>query len=164
MVIEREITINSSIKKAWQVLGPEFANAYKWGSAINHSEGSGTGINGATCSHRGCDVSGMGKIKEEIIKYSEDNHLLSYQINEGMPSMVKYATNTWQLTEIAPKKTILKMKMELTVGGLIGLIMKPMMKMKMGKMATNTADDFKHYVETDKPHPRKIKAIKKYNS
>lgn len=161
MIIERELTINKNITEVWEILGPQFSDAYKWGSVINHSQGSGGDFNGSSCSERGCDISGMGKIREVIKQYSETEHLLSYQVIEGMPSMVKYAQNTWRLIPIDSNKTKLKMSMELKVGGIIGKIMKPMMRMQMGKMATNTADDFKYYVETGKPHPRKVKAMKK---
>lgn len=160
--IKRELVINDRIENAWKILGPGFVDAYKWASVVNHSVGKGTGTNGAPCSERGCDISGMGKIRERVIQYSDEKHLLSYQVAEGMPSMVKNAVNTWQLVDLGNNKTGLTMQMELEVGGLMGTLMKPMMKMQMGKMATDTAEDFKYYVESGLPHPRKVKAMKKY--
>lgn len=162
MIIERELIINNSIENAWKVLGIQFADAYKWASVIKHSEGKGKEFNGSSCSARGCDIAGMGKVNEKIITFSEANHTLSYQVVDGMPSMVKYALNTWSLTSVDANKTRLKMTMGLTVGGLMGAIMKPMMKMQMGSMATKTADDFKHFVETGKASEAKLKAIKKF--
>lgn len=162
MTIERIVTIDKGIEDAWKILGPQFPDANKWASVVNHSEGKGTGSNGAPCSERGCDISGMGKIREKVIQYSDDKHLLSYQVAEGMPSMIKNAINTWQLFSLGNGKTQLKMKMELETRGIMGALMKPMMKMQMGKIATVSADDFKYYVENENPHPRKIKAIKKY--
>ena len=43
MIIEKQITIDKNIEKAWQVLGPQFAEASKWASAVSHSEGKGAG-------------------------------------------------------------------------------------------------------------------------
>ena len=64
MKIYKEIIINSTIDKCWHILGDEFANAYKWATAINHSEGNGVDFNGASCSERACNIKGMGSLKE----------------------------------------------------------------------------------------------------
>jgi hypothetical protein len=161
MKIVKELIINKSIDKAWQVLGHGFADAYLWASVVNHSESKGGSLNGSTCSERGCDISGMGKTREKLIKYSDTEHLLSYTVPEGMPSMVKYATNTWQLTSIGYDKTKLNMEMNVTLGGIMGFMMAPMMKMMMGKMAKITTDDFKYYVENGRPSEAKLKATRK---
>lgn len=162
ITIVREVVINENIGRVWNVLGPDFVNAYKWASVVNHSEGKGPGENGAPCSERGCDIAGMGKVRERIIQYSDEEYLLSYEAAEGMPSMVKNAINTWQLFKIDNSRVKLIMKMSLKVGGLMGFLMKPMMKRQMVKMATVTAEDFKYYVEQGQPHYRKVKAMKKY--
>lgn len=162
ITIVTELMINENIGKVWNILGPDFVNTYKWASLVNHSEGKGPGVNGAPCSERGCDIAGMGKVREKIIQYSDKEYLLSYQAAEGMPSMVKSAINTWQLFEIDNSRVKLIMKMSLKVGGLMGFLMKPMMKMQMGKMARVTAEDFKYYVERGLPSSRKVKAMKKY--
>lgn len=163
MVLEREILINSPIETAWQLLGPEFAHAYKWASAVNHSEGKGIGLNGSSCSERGCETT-IGKLKEKLLDYSAENYSLSYQLAEGMPSMVKYATNTWQLTKFGPNRIKLKINMEFRLGGLLGWFMQPMMKLQLNKLGKELVEDFKHYVETGKPHPRKLKAIRQYEA
>lgn len=163
MIIKKEITVNKNIENAWKVLGLEFADADKWASAVSHSEGKGKGINGASCSERGCSTS-MGKLKEKILQYSNDNHSLSYQVSEGMPFMVKHATNAWQLTPVEQDKSKLQMHMDIQLKGFIGIIMQPMMKMMMSKMGTELVDEFKYYVENGYPHPRKIKAMKKHQA
>ncbi len=161
LIINKELIINASIEKTWQILGPEFANAYKWASAINYSEGHGEGQNGAICSERGCDVSGIGEIQEKILRYSETEHVLKYKVTEGMPKMVKYSTNNWKLVKIDDNKTKLELELEMKTGGFIGWLMKPMMKMKMKKLAKNTIEEFKYYIEKGQPHPRKVKATTK---
>ncbi len=160
MIIEKEIVINKGIENAWKVLGHEFPDAYKWASAIKHSEAKGSKENGAICSERTCSTS-MGNLVEKILTYSNNDYSLSYQIVQGMPSMVKYATNSWDLKSIGQNKTKLNMKMDIQIGGVMGKLMKPMMKMKMGKMGDELAEEFKYYVEYEKPHPRKEKANKK---
>ncbi len=160
MKIYKEIVINSNIDKCWNVLGKEFANAYKWASAIKHSEGGGESFNGSSCSTRGCEVKGMGALKEKLLQFSDETHSLTYQIVEGMPSMVRKGTNSWKLFTIDANKTKLTMEMNMEIGGIIGTIMKPMMRMQMNNMGKQLTEEFKFYVENGKPHPRKIKAMK----
>lgn len=161
-IITKEITINSTIDKAWKALGPEFADAYKWASSIKHSQANDNiSFNGSTCSERGCDVSGIGSIKEKILEYSGTEYVLSYEVYEGMPKMVRYMTNHWKLTPIGNGKVKLEMRMEMKIGGFMGWTMKGMMKKKMSKTADDIIEEFKYYVENGNPHPRVAKANKK---
>jgi len=163
MVIEKIAAINADIDSAWKVLGHDFAHAYKWASVVNHSEASGESLDGSSCSERGCEISGMGKTTEKLLSYSNLEHALTYQITDGMPSMIKDAINSWKLDSINHKTTRLTMKMNLKMDGIIGFLMKPMIKMQMTKMANGITEDFKFYVENGKPSKAKIKAMKKYN-
>lgn len=161
-IITKSITINSTIDKAWKVLGPEFADAYKWASSIKHSQANDNkSFNGSTCSERGCDVSGIGKIKEKITEYSDTEHVLSYDVYEGMPKMVRYMNNYWKLTDIGNGNVKLEMKMTMKIGGFMGWMMKGMMRKKMSKTADEIIEEFKYYVENGTPHPRVVKANKK---
>lgn len=161
-VIKQEIIINAGIDKAWQVLGPEFADAYKWASSIKHSEARNEdSMNGSTCTERACNISGMGNTKEKLLSYSETDHQLSYQVYEGMPNMVKYASNTWKLTDLGNGTTQLEMQIEMQTGGIMGRMMKGMMRKKMTKMSKQIAEEFQYYVEHGMPHPRKLKSLNK---
>lgn len=161
MIIEKEIIVNKNIANAWQVLGTEFANANVWASPLSHSEGSGAEFNGSECNERSCDIKGMGKTRERLLQFSNDNHSLSYVVEQGMPSMVKYATNSWSLSSLGQNKTKLKMKMNITLGGVMGFMMQPMMKMMMSKMGNTLLADYKYYVENGRPSEAKIKSLKK---
>lgn len=160
-VISQNVIINAGISKVWQILGPEFADAYKWATAIKHSQAINTeSIHGSTCSERGCDVSGFGSIKEKILGYSETDHVLHYQVTEGMPGMVSYMSNFWKLTETKEGKTKLEMRMEMKPKGFMGILMKGMMKRRMTMMSKEIVEEFTYYVENGVPHPRKVKAAK----
>ena len=162
--IQKEIIINANIDRAWLVLGPQFGEAYKWASSITHSEARDQiSFNGSTCSERGCDITGMGSIKEKLTQYSESDHKLAYEVYEGMPKMMKSTKNTWSLTDLGNDKTKLTMNMEAQPSGFMGWMMRPMMKMKLKKLAGNIMEEFKHYTENGKPHPRTLKATKKSN-
>jgi hypothetical protein len=160
-IIHQKITINSSIDKAWEVLGPQFENAQIWASSIKHSEAlNHESLNGSKCTIRGCSVAGMGEIKETLLSYSQKDHSLSYVVKEGMPKMVKYASNQWQLMDAGNGQTTLTLKLEMKTEGMMGKMMGGMMKKKMTKLSAEIAEEFKFYVENGEPHPRTIKAKK----
>lgn len=160
MVIEKEIIVNKNINAAWKVLGVDFANASKWASAVNHSEGNGNKFNDSTCSERACSTT-MGNIKEKIYEFSNENYYLAYEVAEGMPSIVKHATNTWRLYALGEDKCKLQIKMDISMNGFFGSLIAPLMKMQMSKMGTHLVEDFAYYVENGTAHPRKIKAQRK---
>lgn len=103
----------------------------------------------------------MGAIEETMLAYSATDHTLKYVVKEGMPKMVRYASNHWELIDLGNGKTKLKMKLEMKTGGLMGAMMKGMMKKKMTKLSAEIAEEFKYYVETGMPHARKVKANSK---
>lgn len=160
MVIEKEIIIKNSIENTWKILGYDFAHPYKWASGVNHSEGHGKQLATTQCDERACQTV-MGNIREKLTQYSDNDFHLAYLVTEGMPRMVKTATNHWQLTNLGSQKTKLKIRMEFVFQGLLGFIMQPLMKMKLNKIAQEMVEDFGHYAENGKPHPRKLKAQKK---
>lgn len=160
--ITQEIIIDAPIEKAWQVLGPDFANAHIWASSLKHSQANNSqSLNGSTCTERGCDISGMGKIKEKLTHYSDSEHALAYTVQEGLPGMVKFMSNNWKLTPTTDGKTKLVMQLEMRTGGMMGTMMHGMMKKKMTKMAAEIATEFKYFVEMGQPHPNKVKALAK---
>ena len=116
MKIEKQITVNKSIGGAWEVLR-DFANAHVWASPLTHSEGKGGNFNGCECSERISDIKGTGIIREKLIRFSDDEHLLSYVVEEGMPKMVKNATNTWWLTSLEQSKSELNINTQYLKAG-----------------------------------------------
>ena len=76
--ISRDLIIDAPVDKVWAILGKDFANAYVWASGVKHSEAlNSESMNGSSCTERGCDVPGFGKISEEMTGYSDEDHLLS---------------------------------------------------------------------------------------
>lgn len=160
MIIEKEIEISKSTENVWKVLGHDFAHPYKWASSVNHSEGHGKQVATTACDERACKTV-MGNIKEKLTEYSDNDFHLAYIVTEGMPSMVKIATNDWKLVKMSAEKTKLKIKMEFVFQGIFGFVMQPFMKMKLNKIGQEMVEDFGYYAENGKPHPRKLKAQSK---
>ncbi len=160
MNIKKEILVNKNIEEAWEVLGNQFGEAYKWASGLNHSNAYGKAqLEGATCSNRACDTT-QGKIKEVVKIFDSKRYILEYEVIEGFPFFIDTAINRWTLTP-HENATRVNIDFNLKTKGLMGFIMKPMMKMQMNKLIGFAIEDFKHFVETGKPSPRKMKEISK---
>ncbi|WP_425236136.1 SRPBCC family protein [Ulvibacterium sp.] len=163
MEIKRKILVNRPMMECWEVLGNQYSQIHKWASPVNHSEGDNKqGLNGATCDVRGCNVDGMGNISEKLLEFDPLNHFLSYEIITGLPSMMKSGKNSWKLRSKHGDQTELEMLAHIEPKGIIGNLMKPMIKLQFNKMAKTLVEDFKYYVENNQPHPRKVKAAEKY--
>jgi len=157
--INIDIDINASIEDVWQVVGIEYADAYKWASGITHSKAlNNISLNGSLCTERGCDVTGVGQITEKMLAYSDDEHLLSYEVTSGLPNFVSTAQNTWKLTTITGSKTHLEMRIKMQTKGFIGWLMGGIIKQKLQNRADRTLEELKYYVENGKAHPRTLKA------
>lgn len=163
MVIRRKLSINKPISECWEILGNQYTQIHKWASSVNHSEGDNIqGLNGAACDIRGCNVEGMGNISEKLLEFDPENHFLAYEIITGLPGIMKLGKNSWKLTSKNAQETEIAMKANVEPKGIIGNLMKPMIKLQFNKMAKTLVEDFKYYVENNQPHPRKLKAAKKY--
>jgi len=162
MVIKKEIEFNSTIEKAWQILAKDFAHPHKWASPVNHSEGLGKQLPSINCDERACQTK-MGELREKITHLSDEQHTITWDIVSGMPPFVEKASSTWNLKKQSEQKTLLEVKMNVTLRSW-AFPMTPMAKMMFNKMAFQLSEDFAHYAEKGKPHPRKVKAINKHQS
>ncbi len=157
--INRDFVINAPIEKVWQVVGHEFADAYKWASNLKHSEAlDSASLNGSSCTKRGCDIDGFGKITEKLLEYSDDKYLLSYEVNSGLPKFVSLVKNTWKLTTTGNGNTNVAIRMKLQTRGFMGWLFGGIMKRKTEKLLDRSLEELKYYVENGEAHPRTLKA------
>lgn len=159
------ITINKPADDIWKILADDYGGIGKWASGVNVSQGLGDPIGGSSCSGRSCEISatGFSDTEEKILTYDRDNYLLHYQLVHGLPGFVKNAMNTFKLT---PKggSTEVNANTIMDATGIPGFLMKRFMASSTQKALDNILEELKHYVETGRVHPRKEKAIEKYNS
>lgn len=161
MEVKKEIIVNQSIGEVWEVLGNQYAEAYKWARGLYHSEGEGQPkIQGATCNNRLCDTS-FGALREEV-RVFKPNQQLSYEVIEGFPGFIKKGINNWYLKKVSETQTQVTMHFVGETQGVMGLLMGPMMKMNLNKGLGEALLDFKHYVEKGEPSPAKIRDNKKH--
>ena len=164
--LTREIEINVTADELWKLVGDGFADVYIWASTVDHSSGSGSAdFEGAVCSERSCDLnaSGFDKISEKLTKYDIETKNLAYEVNSGMPSFITYASNDWQVVDLGNGKSKLIMNGNFQMKGLMGTMMKGMMKKKLTKTLDQVLVDAKVYAETGQVSEAKQKRVNKLN-
>lgn len=163
MEISRSIYIDLPRKELWKITALDFGNIAKWSAGVVESNASGEGKNGAVCNERVCQPSykGFKATTERFIDYDDKNYHFTYQIAQGLPGFVTYATNHWT-HQPQGNGTLLTMKASMQVKGFMGIIMKGLMRKNMGKILFQNLEELKIYAETGQQHARKQAVQAKY--
>lgn len=162
VVATAQATIDAPIEDVWAVLAEDWAGIGKWSSGVSHSQGFGEPIGGSEYNIRACEITAAGfdDTKEEILEYDTEKHLIKYQLADGLPGFVKDAINLWTLEE-TPEGTLIKGKTTMRATGVMGFMMKGIMKGATRKALESMARELKYYVETGKLHPDKLESNEK---
>jgi hypothetical protein len=143
--------INIPASKLWEIVGPGFADAHVWSTAIDHSLGKGAGkFEGATCSERYCEVnaSGFDKIQESLTSYDAKAQTFSYNAHTGLPSFVSFAENLWEVVDLGNGKSQIKMTITMRMKPFMGFLMGGMFRRNLNKTLSSVMQDLKIYAET----------------
>lgn len=159
--------INVSPDELWKLVGPGFADIYKWSVTIDHSSGSGESeFEGAACDIRGCDINakGFNKVSEKLDYYDEEKQALSYIVLEGLPGFVKLARNHWQVKKHGNKQSKLDINTTIHLNGVMGWLMSGLMKKNISQAINATLRDLKIFAETGKVSKEKAARMIKFQS
>ena len=160
MQIERNLTIDATPDKVWEVLALRFDAVHEWASSVYQSSArpGKPAVPGAPAAGRTCETE-LGPFKESILEFDESTKTLAYSASgDKMPFFVTGLRNRWTLSAQAGGTTQVHMLMHADLSFPFNLFMAPMMKLQMGKVLSFAIEELKHYVETGEPHPRKAKA------
>ena len=167
--VKDQVTVDAPASKAWRILAQEFDRIDKWSSGIAESRGI-TNVSipeGATVGGRFCLSPGSGGDATEAFTYYDKQAMrFGYKaIGElPWPWLLKEAENNWQVSPISSEKSIVEFRAEVEVATLPGLILIPLLPLMKKFLGTRTLEELKFYVEHDQPHPRKLKALQKYEA
>lgn len=160
MKILKTATINAPIGKAWQLLGPDYTRAGDWASGVyaSRARDGQPKVAGAPVAGRVCQTS-LGPFTESIDAYDERTHHVAYSATgDKMPGFMKGLRNDWRLAAAGPDKTEVRMEMQADIAFPFNIVMGPMIRIQFGKVLRESLEEFVHYAETDRPHPRKERA------
>ncbi len=156
VVMTQRRTVEASSDRAWEVLGEQWADIDKWASVIEHSEasgGSGGSLKGAI---RSCRITGAPAARERMLAYDENARTFSYQALQGMPPFVTRAVNTWKVETLGKNRAVISSRLELSIAAGTPAAAAGMFKGQFDSLFDLTTDELVHFVETGRPHPRKV--------
>lgn len=157
--VEQSIYVDVPKDSLWKITALEYEKIGVWSAGVKTSEGGNVaGFNGEIHTERVCvpGYKGFKKTTERIIDYAPEQYYFTYQIAEGLPGMVKYATNTWTHKDEG-EGTRITMQVKMELKGFMGTIMKGPMSKKMNKILKENLEELKIYAETGELHQRKKK-------
>ncbi len=157
MQVKRELTINASADKLWQIIGEDYNNVGDWTSEVPSSKPNPDLPAGEG---RVCSTSGFGDAKETITEYDERRRALSYVAEvEKMPFFVRQMGNSWRIEARDDNRSVVHMHLKGDLLPVFSQLMGPIMKRQLAKSADTILEELKYYAETDKIHPRKQKQL-----
>ena len=148
--LEGEV-INVSADSLWTIVGTNFADAGVWATNVDHSAGHGDPtFEGASCSERSCDINvkGFNSINEKLVQFDSEKRELTYVVDQGFPKFVTLASNHWQVIEVGPEQSKIKMDVTMEMKPFMGSLMGGAMKRTLEKNLPIVANDLKVYAET----------------
>ena len=152
------MNINVSADALWEIIGPGFADAGKWSTAVDHSAGHGAGkFEGASCDTRSCDLSakGFSSVNEKITEYDASNRTMAFDVVEGMPGFVTLMNNRTVVTNLGDGKSKAELQITMRMKPLMGTLMGGMLKKNLNTLLDSALDDLKVFAETGTPSARK---------
>ena len=156
---QKATLITASPERVREVLWKEFTDAWKWATAVTHSEGVSFNEHG-DCTERACSTS-LGDIKESVDIMDHEHRILSFTVYTWLPGFVKKAKNTWKVYENGTDQVLAFMDLELETWGFMWAIMWPMFNMNITKTLKEATEELKYYIEKGTPHPRKVAQLEK---
>ena len=163
---KKDITINISAEKLWEIIGSGFVDYDKWATIVDRSSGKGKGaFEGAHSNERICLVNGQGpnEVTEKILHYSDFNMNLSYEVTHGMPEMMAKASNEMTVVSTSGIKSIFSVNMEWGVYGPLEEKMSKMMEEGQRASIDLFLNDIKVFAETGKVSEEKQKRLDELN-
>lgn len=162
--MSKQVVVNVPANDLWQIIGPEFADAGRWSTAVDHSAGHGEGkFDGAACDTRSCDLSakGFSSVNERITAYDKSNRIMAFDVFEGMPGFVTYMNNRTVITDLGQGQSQAELQITMHMKPFMGGLMGGMLKKNLSNLIDSALDDLKVYAETGKPSARKQARMKK---
>ncbi|MEM7109667.1 MAG: SRPBCC family protein [Bacteroidota bacterium] len=153
----KEITVDISSQKAWELLAGKYECVGDWATIIPESspQRRESELVGRTCS------STYGDVQEMITHWDEENMTYSYEA-DGLPSLFKSGKNVWQVKATGDRSCIVSMRLNMEIAALPGFFMGWMLRSKMNKDLDGLMEDLKHYAEKGVPHPKKLRSLEKW--
>lgn len=156
MKLQFFIDIEVPAEKAWHELSEGFGDTGKWTSLLDSSVLIGEAKAG---SHRECRI-GKKILTENITRLDHTAMQIDYDLIQGRPLIVRTAQNSWQVTRLGAQRSRVTMQPNMVMAWW-ALPLAPLLILGLKQSMPTVLEEFKHWAETGRVHPRKAKKVKK---
>ena len=161
MEFTKNLNIDASADRVWEVVAHDFDRVGMWSSAVASSGPNIDAVvpDGATVGGRICATPGFGDLQETFTEYSEENKQFTFVVS-GMPSFITLAQNTVQVQSTGSETASVSMHVQMETNAL-GKVMGPMFAIKLKTTLSTFLDELKTYIENDEVSSKKRKQLAK---
>ena len=161
MEFKKNLNINATADRVWDVVAHDFDRVGMWSSAVDSSRPNIDAAvpHGATVGGRICATPGFGDLRETFTEYSEENKQFTFVVS-GMPSFITLAQNTVQVRSTDPDGASVSLHIQMETNAL-GKVMGPMFAIKLKTTLNTFLDELKVYIENDEVSSKKRKQLAK---
>ena len=154
--VKKELSINDNVSNVWAVMGEQFGEVHLWSSNFKDSKPGGIKqFEGINYSQR-ITVTDRGETIQVLDAYDSTNYRLAYHITKGLPGIAKTAEGIWSLKPMQNKQTMVVLEFNMESKNMLGYLLSPIIKLKLGKSAEEIAEELKYYIENGSAHPRNV--------
>lgn len=158
--ISSQTTVDVPAAQAWHVLAHQFDQIGQWTSLIPQSQPvsdipppDGALVGGRVCSPA---VAGFRAVQERFTSYDEAGMRFSYAATAGLPWVITRAENNWSVRALTPNRSLVETRAEVALRPFLGLLLRPLLRLQLQRVADRVAEELKYYLEHGEPHPRKL--------
>lgn len=147
MKISRNVTVDTSAEKVWEIVGTNFSSVDTWAARMLTSAGDDAlGELGG----RQVETVEYGPTTETLYLFDNDSRQLGYTVaGDGMPPIVSDVTTEWHVEPNGDDQAVVTMLFTAT---LADPDMTDMLSGIWHQGAEPLLDELKHYAETGEPH------------
>lgn len=146
------IDIDVPAERAWKELSQGFGDTGKWTSLLDSSTLIGEAKTGA---HRECRI-GNKTLTEHITGMDHNAMQVDYQLIDGRPPIVRQAKNSWSVSPLSKTRCRVTMSPDIEMKWW-AMPMGPLVRVGLGQTMPKILEEFKHWAEMGRVHPRKTK-------
>ena len=157
MQFTKQVTINASADKVWEILGTQFNNISEWSSLVvtsnaipNLPEGSG----------RICHVKGFGETVEKLTDFDNQRREFTFTLESAKtPFFLKNIANTWRVEPQGENRSVVTVSPDVNLMPVFSQLMGGMMRKQLEKTSDIILSELKHFAETGQPHPKNQESL-----
>lgn len=161
MEFKKNMQIDATADRVWEVVAHEFDRVGSWSSAVASS---GPNLDaavpeGAHVGGRVCATPGFGDLKETFTSYSEENKQFTFVVS-GMPSFITLAQNTVRVRPTGSDSADVSLHIQMETNA-VGLLMGPVFAIKLKATLNTFLEELKAYIEEGEVSAKKRKQLAK---